>query len=590
MTHRYDSRYERYNGRSGVERYQKDRYDYHRPQRSDRDKFDSPGSGLKKPRWDTERLTPVQKNFYREHPVVSARSERDIEMFRRHQDISVRGRDVPKPVCTFQEPGFDGYIMGELARNQFREPTPIQAQGWPIALSGRDLVGIAQTGSGKTLAFVLPALVHIAHQPRLQRGDGPLVLVMCPTRELAIQVQKVSVQYGEIVNARSACIYGGASRGPQMRDLERGVEICVATPGRLLDMLECGKTNLRRCTYLVLDEADRMLDMGFEPQIRKVVDQVRPDRQTLMWSATWPKEVQALAEDFLCDYIRINIGSLNTSANHNITQIVDVLHEVEKEYKLVNLLEDIMGGSENKTIVFVETKRKVDDITRRLRRDGWPALCIHGDKAQSEREFVLREFRSGRVPILIATDVAARGLDVTDIKYVVNYDYPNSSEDYVHRIGRTARANNTGTAYTFFTHDNMKQASDLIKVIEEAGQPVNPRLMELANEARGASGSRRNRFRGGRGGGGGGGSGKYQKSDNFRSGSRGGPTYSGRGGSSMGRGRTSTMQSLATMPVPPVPSVPRMTSSFSMAMPPRLPLIAAFPLVNSTIQPRPPGI
>jgi superfamily II DNA/RNA helicase len=196
-------------------------------------------------------------------------------MFRRRKEIAVRGRDVPRPVFTFQEPGFDGYVLTELVRNQFREPTAIQAQGWPIALLGRDLVGIAQTGSGKTLAFMLPALVHIAHQPRLQRGDGPLVLVMCPTRELAMQVQKIAVEFGTISNVQSACIYGGASRGPQMRELEKGVEICVATPGRLLDMLECGKTNLKRCTYLVLDEADRMLDMGFEPQIRKVVEQIR---------------------------------------------------------------------------------------------------------------------------------------------------------------------------------------------------------------------------------------------------------------------------------------------------------------------------
>ncbi|KAG8237850.1 hypothetical protein J437_LFUL002459 [Ladona fulva] len=197
----------------------------------------------------------------------------------------------------------------------------------------------------------------------------------------------------------------------QARDLERGVEIVIATPGRLIDFLERNTTNLRRCTYLVLDEADRMLDMGFEPQIRKIVEQIRPDRQTLMWSATWPKEVRQLAEEFLTDYIQINVGSLQLSANHNILQIIDVCQEYEKEGKLLKLLQEIGAEKENKTIIFVETKRKVDDITRCIRRDGWAASSIHGDKSQPERDWVLTEFRSGKSPILVATDVAARGLE-----------------------------------------------------------------------------------------------------------------------------------------------------------------------------------
>ncbi|XP_034567304.1 probable ATP-dependent RNA helicase DDX5, partial [Notolabrus celidotus] len=289
------------------------------------------------------------------------------------------------------------------------------------------------------------------------------------------------------------CIYGGAPKGPQIRDLERGVEICIATPGRLIDFLESGKTNLRRCTYLVLDEADRMLDMGFEPQIRKIVDQIRPDRQTLMWSATWPKEVRQLAEDFLKEYVQINIGALQLSANHNILQIVDVCNDGEKENKLIRLLEEIMSEKENKTIIFVETKRRCDDLTRRMRRDGWPAMGIHGDKSQQERDWVLNEFKYGKAPILIATDVASRGLDVEDVKFVINFDYPNNSEDYIHRIGRTARSQKTGTAYTFFTPNNMRQASDLISVLREANQAINPKLLQMAEDRGGRS-------RGGRGG------------------------------------------------------------------------------------------
>uniref|UniRef100_A0A668A280 RNA helicase n=1 Tax=Myripristis murdjan TaxID=586833 RepID=A0A668A280_9TELE len=422
-------------------------------------------------------LPKFQKNFYQEHPDVT-----QVEQYRRSKEVTVKGRDCPKPIVKFHEATFPSYVMDVIVKQNWTEPTPIQSQGWPLALSGKDMVGIAQTGSGKTLAYLLPAIVHIQHQPFLEHGDGPICLVLAPTRELAQQVQQVAAEYGRASRLKSTCIYGGAPKGPQIRDLERGVEICIATPGRLIDFLECGKTNLRRCTYLVLDEADRMLDMGFEPQIRKIVDQIRPDRQTLMWSATWPKEVRQLAEDFLKDYVQINIGALQLSANHNILQIVDVCNDMEKEDKLIRLLEEIMSEKENKTIIFVETKRRCDELTRRMRRDGWPAMGIHGDKSQQERDWVLNEFKYGKAPILIATDVASRGLDVEDVKFVINYDYPNSSEDYIHRIGRTARSQKTGTAYTFFTPNNMKQASDLISVLREANQAINPKLIQMAED------------------------------------------------------------------------------------------------------------
>uniref|UniRef100_A0A8C8SA84 RNA helicase n=1 Tax=Pelusios castaneus TaxID=367368 RepID=A0A8C8SA84_9SAUR len=455
----------------------------------DRKKFGNPGERLRKKKWDLNELPKFEKNFYVEHPEVARLTAYEVEELRRKKEITVRGTDAcPKPVFAFHHANFPQYVMDVLIDQNFTEPTPIQCQGFPLALSGRDMVGIAQTGSGKTLAYLLPAIVHINHQPYLERGDGPICLVLAPTRELAQQVQQVADDYGKCSRLKSTCIYGGAPKGPQIRDLERGVEICIATPGRLIDFLEAGKTNLRRCTYLVLDEADRMLDMGFEPQIRKIVDQIRPDRQTLMWSATWPKEVRQLAEDFLRDYVQINVGNLELSANHNILQIVDVCMESEKDHKLIQLMEEIMAEKENKTIIFVETKRRCDDLTRRMRRDGWPAMCIHGDKSQPERDWVLNEFRSGKAPILIATDVASRGLDVEDVKFVINYDYPNSSEDYVHRIGRTARSTNKGTAYTFFTPGNLKQARELIKVLEEANQAINPKLMQLVDHRGGGGG------------------------------------------------------------------------------------------------------
>nr|XP_033204340.1 probable ATP-dependent RNA helicase DDX5 isoform X2 [Bombus vancouverensis nearcticus] len=449
-----------------------------------------PGGALRKINWDVRSLEPLRKDFYIEHPTVRSRSKEEVCQFRENAEITIKA---------------------------------IQAQGWPIALSGRDLVAIAQTGSGKTLGYVLPAIVHIIHQPRLGNGDGPIALILAPTRELAQQIQEVANCFGEAAGVRNTCIFGGAPKGPQAHDLERGVEICIATPGRLIDFLERGTTNLRRCTYLVLDEADRMLDMGFEPQIRKIIEQIRPDRQVLMWSATWPKEVRALAEDFLTDYTHLNIGSLTLSANHNIIQIVDVCQEFEKDLKLYRLLQEIGNEKENKTIIFVETKRKVDDITRNIRRDGWQALSIHGDKNQQERDHVLQEFKSGRAPILVATDVAARGLDVDDVKYVINFDYPSSSEDYIHRIGRTGRRRQTGTAYAFFTTHNMKHAGDLIEVLREAGQNINPRLTEMAELAKsGSYGSR---------------SGKRFMSNDRSNARRGNTDTRGRGGSTRGRGR-----------------------------------------------------
>lgn len=446
------------------------------------------GGSLRKPRWDQERLQPFEKTFYKPSPVVTARPQTEVDAFYAANQITTKGRDVPRPTQYFDEVGFPENIMASIRKQGFETPTSIQSVGWPIALSGRDMVGIAQTGSGKTLAYTLPAIVHISHQPRLERGDGPIALILAPTRELAQQIQQVTQDFGQLARVRNTCVFGGAPKGGQARDLEKGVEIVIATPGRLIDFLESGKTNLRRCTYLVLDEADRMLDMGFEPQIRKIVEQVRPDRQTLMWSATWPKEVRALAEDFFQDYIQINVGSLTLSANHNILQIIDVCQEHEKENKLRLLLDEIGQEQENKTIIFVETKRKVDQITREMRKIGWPAMCIHGDKSQNERDWVLQEFRANRAPILVATDVAARGLDVEDVKFVINFDYPNCSEDYVHRIGRTGRSQKTGTAYTFFTRGNSKQAKDLIEVLREANQVINPKLYEFMESSRGMGG------------------------------------------------------------------------------------------------------
>ncbi|KAF3492251.1 ATP-dependent RNA helicase DBP2 [Arthroderma uncinatum] len=466
------------------------------------DRMSNLGAGLKTQQWDISTMPKFEKSFYKEHPDVSGRSLQEVEAFRKENEMTVFGKDVPRPVENFDEAGFPQYVISEVKAQGFAKPTPIQSQGWPMALSGRDVVGIAETGSGKTLTYCLPAIVHINAQPLLAPGDGPIVLVLAPTRELAVQIQAEITKFGKSSRIRNTCVYGGVPRGPQIRDLTRGVEVCIATPGRLIDMLESGRTNLRRVTYLVLDEADRMLDMGFEPQIRKIIGQIRPDRQTCMWSATWPKDVRQLANDFLNDYIQVYIGSQDLSANHRITQIVEVVPEFEKRDKMIKHLERIMEDKKSKVLIFTGTKRVADDITRFLRQDGWPALSIHGDKQQSERDWVLNEFKSGNSPIMVATDVASRGIDVRDITHVLNHDYPNNSEDYVHRIGRTGRAGANGTAITLFTTENAKQARDLVKILTESKQQIDPRLAEMARYGGGGGGGRYGGRGRGRGGGG----------------------------------------------------------------------------------------
>ncbi|KAL5396959.1 ATP-dependent RNA helicase dbp2 [Paraphaeosphaeria minitans] len=476
------------------------------------DRMSNLGDGLQTQNWDLETMPKFEKSFYKEDPAVTNRDETEVAAFRKEKEITVQGKNVPRPVTTFDEAGFPSYVMSEVKAQGFPHPTAIQSQGWPMALSGRDVVGVAETGSGKTLTYCLPAIVHINAQPLLAPGDGPIVLILAPTRELAVQIQQEISKFGKSSRIRNTCVYGGVPKGPQIRDLARGVEVCIATPGRLIDMLEAGKTNLRRVTYLVLDEADRMLDMGFEPQIRKIIGQIRPDRQTCMWSATWPKEVRQLASDYQKDFIQVNIGSMELSANHRIQQIVEVVTDFEKRDRMSKHLETIMNDKENKVLVFTGTKRVADEITRFLRQDGWPALSIHGDKQQNERDWVLDQFKTGKSPIMVATDVASRGIDVRNITHVLNYDYPNNSEDYVHRIGRTGRAGAKGTAITFFTTENSKQARDLVGILTESKQQIDPRLHEMARYGGGGGGG--GRWGGGRGRGRGGGGGGWTGGNN----------------------------------------------------------------------------
>uniref|UniRef100_A0A803QF16 RNA helicase n=1 Tax=Cannabis sativa TaxID=3483 RepID=A0A803QF16_CANSA len=399
------------------------------------------------------------------------------EIYRQQHEVTASGDNVPAPFATFEATGFPPEILRDIYSAGFSTPTPIQAQTWPIALQSRDIVAIAKTGSGKTLGYLMPAFM-LLRQRHNNAQNGPTVLVLAPTRELATQIQDEVIKFGRSSRVSCTCLYGGAPKGPQLKELDRGADIVVATPGRLNDILEMKKIDFGQISLLVLDEADRMLDMGFEPQIRKIVNEIPPRRQTLMYTATWPKEVRKIAGDLLVNPVQVNIGRVDElAANKAITQYVEVVPQMEKQRRLEQILRSQERGS--KIIVFCSTKRLCDQLARTIGRN-FGAAAIHGDKSQGERDWVLSQFKSGKSPILVATDVAARGLDIKDIRVVVNYDFPTGVEDYVHRIGRTGRAGATGMAYTFFSEHDWKYAADLIKVLEGANQHVPPEVREIA--------------------------------------------------------------------------------------------------------------
>ncbi|XWS44160.1 hypothetical protein CRYUN_Cryun15aG0020800 [Craigia yunnanensis] len=424
----------------------------------------------------------------RERESAAGGSNLSGDVYRRLHEITVTGDGVPLPFISFEATGFPSEILREVQNAGFSAPTPIQAQSWPVALQSKDIVAIAKTGSGKTLGYLIPGFIHLK-RCRNDPQMGPTVLVLSPTRELATQIQAEALKFGRSSRINCTCLYGGAPKGPQLREIERGVDIVVATPGRLNDILEMRKISLHQVSYLVLDEADRMLDMGFEPQIRKIVKEVPTCRQTLMYTATWPREVRKIAAELLVNPVQINIGNINELvANKSIVQYVEVLPPMEKHRRLEQIIRSQEPGS--KIIIFCSTKKMCDQLARNLSRQ-FGAAAIHGDKSQTDRDYVLSQFRTGRSPVLVATDVAARGLDIKDIRVVVNYDFPTGVEDYVHRIGRTGRAGATGLAYTFFGDQDSKYASDLIKVLEGANQQVPAELRDMASRGGGMGRPRR---------------------------------------------------------------------------------------------------
>lgn len=479
---------------------------------------------------------PLPRDESREKKLFSG-SNTGIN-FDKYEDIPVEatGDDVPDHIDDFKGGDLGEIINENLEMCKYSVPTPVQKYAVPIIANKRDLMACAQTGSGKTAAFLLPILAHLnkegpgesvnaTGQSRGRKKIYPLALILSPTRELASQIYDESLKFSYRSHCRPCVVYGGADVGAQMRDLDRGCHILVATPGRLVDFLERGKIGLSFIRYVVLDEADRMLDMGFEPQIRRIVQQSdmtgKGKRQTLMFSATFAKEIQILARDFLENYIFLAVGRVGSTST-NITQKVVWVDEDEKHKFLLDLVN--ATDSKSLTLIFTETKKGADYLDEFLYNRKYKSTSIHGDRTQREREEALNAFRSGEYPILVATAVAARGLDIPNVRHVINFDLPSDIDEYVHRIGRTGRVGNVGLATSFFNNNNRNIVKDLVDILIEAKQEVPSWLETMAvTYQKGKPGrGKNNRYSGF-------GSRDYRQMQNPRGGGRGGGMNPGRG-------------------------------------------------------------
>ncbi|XP_027953569.1 probable ATP-dependent RNA helicase DDX43 [Eumetopias jubatus] len=437
-----------------------------------------------KKKW--EDLPPIKKNLYMESEATSSMSQMRVDTWRKENynimcDDLKEGekRRIPNPTCKFED-AFQCYpeVMENIKKAGFQKPTPIQSQSWPIVLQGVDLIGVAQTGTGKTLSYLMPGFIHLDSQPVIRgKRNGPGMLVLTPTRELALQVEAECSKYS-YKGLKSVCIYGGGDRNGQIQDLKKGVDIIIATPGRLNDLQMNNFINLRNVTYLVLDEADKMLDMGFEPQIMKILLDVRPDRQTIMTSATWPYAVRRLAQTYLKEPMIVYVGTLDLVAVSTVKQNIIVTTEEEKRSHIQTFLESM--SPKDKVIVFVSRKAVADHLSSDLILQHVSVESLHGNREQSDREKALENFKTGKVRILIATDLASRGLDILDITHVYNYDFPRNIEEYVHRVGRTGRAGRTGISITLLTRNDWRVAGELINILERAQQSIPEDLVEMA--------------------------------------------------------------------------------------------------------------
>jgi ATP-dependent RNA helicase DDX46/PRP5 len=423
-----------------------------------------------------------QKKLYIEHPDITNLSNDQVQELKKSDNIKIRGVNVPKPVLEWSQCGFPLKIDQLLAKTGCSSPFAIQRHSLPVVLSGRDCIACAKTGSGKTLAFLLPLLRHVMAQPAPRPGDGPVAMVLTPTRELAVQTSSVARQYATALGLRVVAAYGGHNISEQIAQCKAGCEVMVGTPGRVIDLLTVNRgkvMGLSRVTYLVLDEADRMFDMGFEPQILLIVNNTRPDRQTVLFSATFPKSIENLARKVLTRPVEIVMGAKSSTAE-NIRQVVEVLEPHHRLLRLLQLLGEWHSPDRN-ILIFAETQDTVDMLFTQLMQHGYRCLAIHGGMEQADRDCAVADFKRKVTTVMVGTSIVARGLDVPSLELVVNYDCPSHLEDYVHRIGRTGRAGRRGTAVTMVTPADEAKTVDLVKVLDANKQTVSPALRALCD-------------------------------------------------------------------------------------------------------------
>ncbi|XP_067623879.1 probable ATP-dependent RNA helicase DDX23 [Eurosta solidaginis] len=436
--------------------------------------------------------------------AVDEMTERDWRIFREDYNITIKGGKIPNPIRSWGESGFPKEIIEIIDKVGYKEPTPIQRQAIPIGLQNRDIIGVAETGSGKTLAFLIPLLSWIQSLPKIERMEdvdqGPYAIIMAPTRELAQQIEEETIKFGQPLGIRTVVVVGGLSREEQGFRLRLGCEIVIATPGRLIDVLENRYLVLSQCTYIVLDEADRMIDMGFEPDVQKILEympvtNLKPDteeaedasklmenfyskkkyRQTVMFTATMPPAVERLARSYLRRPATVYIGSIGKPTERT-EQIVYMMGENDKRKKLMEILSK---GIEPPVIIFVNQKKGADVLAKGLEKLGYNSCTLHGGKGQEQREYALASLKSGAKDMLVATDVAGRGIDIKDVSLVINYDMAKTIEDYTHRIGRTGRAGKNGVAISFVTKDDSALFYDLKQCV--TASPVSVCPPELMN-------------------------------------------------------------------------------------------------------------
>ncbi|KAK8759688.1 hypothetical protein V5799_002681 [Amblyomma americanum] len=437
---------------------------------------------LHKPDWNSVDLPPFEKNLYQEHPNTAQQPLAAVRDYRRANWVTITTVGVvPKPVLQLEEANFPKCVVDGVKGLYHGPPGPVEAQCWPVALSGKDLLAVTPaSGPRKALAYLLPAIAHIRQQPTWRDGKGPMALVLAPARQLAEQIHQVATQLEPRTRVRSVCIAGGRPKGPQLEDLKTGYGICVATPSRLLHFLEDTEVNLLRCTYLVLDETDRMLRIGLGKDILAIIEHIRPDRQILVFAASWLSDVRAFALPLLRDYIEASFIAPAHCDSHRVECITHVCELNEKEDILMTLLQDFWKEERFKIVVIARASCTIDDLVAKIVGRGLGAVAFYGKKTREEREWILGAFGSGAARILLATPAATHDLILEGVHMVVNFDLAENSIEYRRRMGLAASSGESGAMHTLVSPKDSGHVKHLISFLREANLRIDPELIRMA--------------------------------------------------------------------------------------------------------------